>query len=189
MVTAENFSASSTSPATCRWSGTRRNVFGGSSSAAPNAIVMVNAEGRIKMVKTETERVFGYGRYGNARPDDGIAGAPTLPGFHLGLRSAISSTALAARWAPDASCTAAQETATNSRSKSASTRSKPMKHNGLLRHRRYYRPKRKGEEDRGSSQGKGRHARRDPSPGQEQSADRRTACSECKLPTLKMQLQ
>jgi PAS domain S-box-containing protein len=57
--------------------------------SAPNAMVMINAGGRIEMVNTQTERVFGYGREELLGQPVEMLVPPRFRGQHPGLRTAF----------------------------------------------------------------------------------------------------
>jgi PAS domain S-box-containing protein len=57
--------------------------------SAPNAMVLINADGHIEMVNTEAERVFGYGREEMRGQPVEMLVPPRFRGQHPGLRTAF----------------------------------------------------------------------------------------------------
>ena len=89
---------------------TFRQVF----EAAPNAMIVVAAGGRIALVNAQAEKIFGYQR-------DELIGMPIETLIPERFRAILSS----ARWGLDASCSGAGKTRVRLRWRSVSTRSVP----------------------------------------------------------------
>jgi PAS domain S-box-containing protein len=97
--------------------------------AAPNAMVMADEEGKIVLVNSQTEKLFGYPREELLGEQVDILVPHKYRGKHPAYRSKFMHEP-AGRWAPAGTSTDSAKTAPNSQWKSASTPSKPTREPG-----------------------------------------------------------
>jgi PAS domain-containing protein len=93
--------------------------FRGLLESAPDAMVIVDADGRITLVNRRTEQLFGYEREELLGEQVEMLVAEGHRERHRQHRSGYLATRACGRWAPGCSCTPAARTASSSRSRSA----------------------------------------------------------------------
>jgi PAS domain S-box-containing protein len=94
---------------------------------APNAIVMIDASGRIEMVNAQAEQIFGHAREEMLGRHVEMLVPQRFRASHPALRRSFRPIPRRGRWAPAAISMACARMAANSRSRSGSTRSRPTK--------------------------------------------------------------